>query len=217
MSWPMQRRQGASWETPVCLRILACVRIEASVMSNAWNEIITYLKQARLFDACGLNEGATSQELAQLEQHIGQSLPQELHAFLSEHNGQKSSRLGIYVGCELLSTESICQQWNTWRSIDEPAMNEDCAEFMSSNPSGAIKPMYTNRCWVPLTHDHGGNHIGLDFDPGPNGVRGQVIAYGRDEDEKQLLANSFKEFLPVLVANVRDGDWSFADELRGRA
>lgn len=186
-------------------------------MVNAWNEIIAHLKQERLFDSCDLNEGATSAELAHLEQHIGQSLPQELHAFLSEHNGQKrSAKLGIYVGRELLSTESICQQWDTWRSIDEPAMNDDCADFMSSEPPGAVKPMYTNRCWIPLTHDYGGNHIGLDFDPGPNGVVGQVIAYGRDEDEKRLLANSFKEFLPILLATVRDEDWSFADELRGQ-
>ena len=73
-------------------------------MINAWNEIIAHLKQERLFDSCDLNEGATSAELAQLEQHIGQSLPQELHTFLSEHNGQKrSAKLGIYVGRELLS------------------------------------------------------------------------------------------------------------------
>lgn len=93
-------------------------------------------------------------------------------------------------------------------------MNADCAEFMSSDPPGAVKPMDTNRSWIPLTREHGGNHIDLDFDPGPDGVVGQVIAYGRDEDEKRLLANSFREFLPLLVVTVRDEDWSFAHALR---
>lgn len=186
-------------------------------MVDAWNEIIAHLKQKRLFDACDLNPGATSAEFAQLEQHIGQSLPKELFAFLSEHNGQKqSAKLGAYVGRELLSIEGICKQWDVWRSIDEAAMNDDCAEFMSSNPPGAVKAMYTNRRWIPLTHDYGGNHIGLDFDPGPIGTVGQVIAYGRDEDEKQLLANSFGEFLPIMVAAVREEDWSFADDLRAQ-
>ena len=73
-------------------------------------------------------------------------------------------------------------------------MNDDCADMMSSDPPGVVKPVYTNRHWIPLTHDHGGNHVGLDFDPDDEGTPGQVIAYGRDEDEKQLLATSFEAF-----------------------
>jgi cell wall assembly regulator SMI1 len=184
-------------------------------MSEGWTEIIDVLRREKLLVACKLNEAATPEEIAALEAHVGQSLPTSLKAFLSAHNGQAANaKLGLYAGREVLSTKSIALQWDTWRSIDETAMNADCAEFMTSEPPGTIKPMYTNRCWIPLTHDYAGNHVGLDFDPDTGGRRGQVIAYGRDEDQKLLLAPSFEEFLPILIAEIRAADWSFADEAR---
>lgn len=61
-------------------------------MVDAWNEIRVHLQRERLLDACDLNAGATSAELAHVAQHIGQSLPQEVCEFLSEHNGQKTAR-----------------------------------------------------------------------------------------------------------------------------
>lgn len=186
-------------------------------MSVEWVEIIDILRRERLLDSCMLNPGATANELAELEEHIQQTLPPALRVFLSEHNGQRANApLGLYLGREFLSTDGIRLQWDTWRLIDEADMNADCAEFMSSEPPGTIKPMYTNRSWIPLTHDYGGNHVGLDFDPDTGGVAGQIIAYGRDEDQKRLLASSFNEFLPLMVAELRDADWSFANKLRGR-
>ena len=75
--------------------------------------------------------------------------------------------------------EEIAGEWDNWRSIDETAMNEDCADFMDSAPKGVIKPKYTNPLWIALTHDGGGNHAGLDFDPDANRRPGQVIVFGR--------------------------------------
>jgi cell wall assembly regulator SMI1 len=168
-----------------------------------------------VLDACKLSPGATPDELVALETHLGLALPVSLKGFLADHNGQaKDAKLGLHLGRMFLSTEGIRAQWDNWRSIDEDAMNEDCAEFMSSQPEGTIKTMYTNPLWIPLTHDFGGNHVGLDFDPDVRGTRGQVIAFGRDEDQKQLLAGSFDEFLPRFVAELRGADWTFADKFR---
>lgn len=36
-------------------------------------------------------------------------------------------------------------------------MNADCADFMPSRPEGYVKPLYTNRLWIPLTTDGSGN------------------------------------------------------------
>lgn len=68
--------------------------------------------------------------------------------------------------------------------------------------------MYTNPKWIPLTHDGGGNHIGLDFDPGALGTPGQVIRFGRDEDDKVLLAPSFSVFLDQLVTALQTATWN---------
>jgi cell wall assembly regulator SMI1 len=184
-------------------------------MKSAWREITEILRRERLLAAARINPGATRQELQDLETHLGLGLPESLKSFLTEHNGQSDdAKVGAYVGSQLLSTKGIRAQWDNWRSIDEEDMNADCAEFMSSKPEGFIKPLYCNRHWIPLTHDDGGNHVGLDFDPDLKGTRGQVIVFGRDEDEKALFASSFDDFLTTLVTKLRSADWSFAESER---
>jgi len=46
-----------------------------------------------------------------------------------------------------------------------------------------------------LISDLGGNYIGIDLDPDTNGIKGQVIIFGRDEEDMIVLANSWDEFL----------------------
>ncbi len=65
----------------------------------------------------------------------------------------------------------------------------------TSTPEGAIKKKYYHIKWIPLISDYGGNYIGIDLDPDTNGTKGQVIIFGRDEEDMLVLANSWDEFL----------------------
>nr|WP_315595326.1 SMI1/KNR4 family protein [uncultured Cupriavidus sp.] len=60
---------------------------------------------------------------------------------------------------------------------------------------------------IPLTTD-GGNHVGLDYDPDTNGTIGQVITFGRDEDTKRVIANSFEHFVSLLISAVATARWN---------
>lgn len=175
-------------------------------MHAQWTRIRDRLQQLGCLDNMALLPGASAADLAALEQHLGASLPASLKDFLSVHNGQAG--FGLMRGESLLSTTGIRQAWDNWRSIDEAEMNEDCAEFMGSDPAGAIKPLYCNPAWIPLTHDGGGNHVGLDFDPDRAGTAGQVIAFGRDEDVKRLLADSFEPFVEECIAWLERAVWN---------
>jgi cell wall assembly regulator SMI1 len=176
--------------------------------NNFWSELEEKLLSLDCIEALKINEGASASELTKLEEHLGVDLPDEVKKFLSIHNGQSDDGAGIVFGEQILSTESIRRCWDDWRSIDEEEMNEDCAEFMESSPIGYIKPMYTNRKWIPLTHDWGGNHIGIDFDPDEKGSVGQIIAFGRDEDTKRLIASSFAEFITKLTSSLSEAKWT---------
>nr|WP_305955588.1 SMI1/KNR4 family protein [Pseudomonas sp. R2-60-08W] len=46
-----------------------------------------------------------------------------------------------------------------------------------------------------VAYDYGGNHLGVDLDPGEYGVSGQVINFGSDEEEKFVLASSVGTFM----------------------
>ena len=113
-------------------------------MSTQWAEIIEILRRESLLSAAMLNSGASSEELAALEKHVGETSPTSLHQFLSEHNGQSSeAKFWIYTGGQVLSTHGIRAQWDKWQGIDSELMNADCAEFMSSKPEGVIKSRCT--------------------------------------------------------------------------
>jgi cell wall assembly regulator SMI1 len=65
----------------------------------------------------------------------------------------------------------------------------------TSFPEGAIKKNYFNPNWIPIIFDNLGNYIGLDLDPDVNGKFGQVIVFGRDEEEMFVIGDSFEKFL----------------------
>jgi cell wall assembly regulator SMI1 len=175
-------------------------------MKEFWTRIEQRIKELDCWNEMALQSGASESDLSDLERHLGVALPNSVREFLAVHNGQEG--FGLIFGQEFLSTSRMRQEWDNWRSIDETEMNDNCSEFMESNPEGVIKPMYCNRAWIPLTHDGGGNHIGIDFDPDSRGKVGQVIAFGRDEDTKRLLAGSFEEFLESFESWLAKAKWN---------
>lgn len=168
-------------------------------VKDSWEVIKQKLSQLGCLDKLDLNSGCSQPEIEVLEQHIGVELPAELKEFLSVHNGQFFRGLGLFFESQFLSTSDIAQRWDSWRELDEEEMNEDCADYMQSNPEGYIKPLYINKSWIPLTFDWAGNHIGIDFDPDTKGVPGQIIAFGRDEDTKLLIAKNFSDFILKFI------------------
>ena len=176
-------------------------------LTKHWIAIERALSSIGCSHALTLNPGATTPTIEKLESHTEIQLPESARDMLLGHDGQASGP-GLIYGYRYLSVTEIVANWDNWRSIDEPAMNDDCAESMSSSPQGYIKPLYTNRRWIPLAHDGGGNHIGLDFDPDVNGSPGQVIRFGRDEDEKTLLASNYGDFLDRLARDLGQARWN---------
>ncbi|GAA5957010.1 hypothetical protein JCM21900_001754 [Sporobolomyces salmonicolor] len=111
---------------------------------------------------------------------------------------------------------------------------EDGAEMgMGSFPDGWVRKRYTHPGWLPLLTDRCGNYIGVDLDPPPPnpssasdpsssalgrrqqtyGQPGQVIAFGREIDEKVVLfpgdgAGGWARFLAAFVEDVEKGEFA---------
>ena len=180
-------------------------------MHPSWNAIHALLEGqggTALFD---LNPPASASSIRALEEHIGVSLPLSLRDLLVLHDGQgRGHRCGLFFGDEFLSVEGIRAHWDNWKSLEDEGLNAQFADQMSSKPPGAVKPLYHNPKWIPFTHDGGGNHSGVDFDPAAQGHAGQVIAFGRDLDEKCLLAGSFDGFLERFHQHLLTVPWSLS-------
>lgn len=82
----------------------------------------------------------------------------------------------------------------------------------SSCPKDKIKKKYFHYKWLPIFHDFGGNFIGIDLDPDINGVKGQIIIFGRDEEKMIVLADSFDEFLDLSIKEMNDNPKQFTSE-----
>lgn len=70
---------------------------------------------------------------------------------------------------------------------------------LTSTPTGAIKLKYFHVKWLPIFSDGGGNFIGLDLDPDTNGVKNQVIVFGRDEEDMYVVADDLDRFFDRCI------------------
>ncbi len=104
----------------------------------------------------------------------------------------------LLAGLEIYSIDEMFEEWKSWREFDDDD-NLNNADYYSSMPIGAVKCRYTNSKWIPLAHDYASNYIGVDLDPDENGLIGQIINFGRDENNKRVISNSIKELLQLLV------------------
>ncbi|KAI0120197.1 putative 1,3-beta-glucan protein [Nemania sp. FL0031] len=94
-------------------------------------------------------------------------------------------------------------QKSSWR--------QDLQARQDSVPAGAIQRAYAHPAWIPLVRDWGGNNLAVDLAPGPTGIWGQIILFGRDYDTKYVVARSWAAFLAILADDLNSGKW-FVDE-----
>jgi cell wall assembly regulator SMI1 len=126
---------------------------------------------------------------------FGFQLPAVVRESYLEVDGQEAESAsgyseGLFFGLTLLPLEDVLDEWRLWREVDEDAntgANPRLLEAMRSLPDQWVRHEYSCRGWLPLATDRAGNYLGVDVDPGKNGVAGQVIVFGRDFDTKVVL------------------------------
>ena len=131
----------------------------------------------------------------------GLTIPEDWRESLLIHDGQEETT-GAIIGEPLDSLEEVQRSLLSNREIMRSEMDRDVHydwdEPCSSYPEEAIRCQHWNANWIPLG-DWDSNCWGIDMDPGPTGVMGQIIDFGRDIEEKYVLAVSLAQFLEDLV------------------
>jgi cell wall assembly regulator SMI1 len=151
-----------------------------------------------------LRPGATDAELDALETATGLKLPESFRTLYRWHDGQDWS-VGFALGLHFLPLKQVGREWEMWEDIGQshPEMNAEIPS--TSHPAGAVRDAYTTPGWLGFLADGGGNSVGLDFNPGPSGTPGQVITFGRDEEQKFVLADSLDAFLREYLHRLEAG------------
>lgn len=152
-----------------------------------------------------LAAGCSAADLAEFEQNSGLSLPQELKDMYFIHNGEQCEETetsGVFFGLFFMSLREAYREWRENADLIETETQGGMLQLSRrciSYPEQAIREIYLDLGWIPVMKDFGSNYIGLDMNPGVMGWPGQVINFGRDEDEKFVIADSWKEFLILLI------------------
>jgi cell wall assembly regulator SMI1 len=158
-----------------------------------------------------LRPGATQQQISSFETTSGVRLPDDVRQSFLIHDGQRDKPYpGAIVGAPYDQLDCIEGSIRFHRQMCEKYEASDADhEFdtrCTSYPLDAIQ----RRCFstrLIAIGDWDGNCIGIDLDPGPNGVSGQVINFGRDLDEwRFVLALSWAHFLEDIADELEAGN-----------
>jgi cell wall assembly regulator SMI1 len=136
------------------------------------------------------SEGASDEQIDEVEKLIKRTLPDDFKLFLKNINGQHSDKLYLLPDQALLfSCEEIISEYKGLTDFFE-----DTIEFYNKYQyNDKIRCSVWSESRVPIA-GRDGYYLFLDFDPGPNGTIGQVI-FLINECDLVVLASSFKNFL----------------------
>lgn len=153
-----------------------------------------------------LNPPATEADISRLETTTGLIIPDELKQLYRLHNGE-SGNAGLFFGLPFISIDEALAEWKALEGLAGSTASMD--SNIISVPANHIKEQYINTRYIPISKDYGGNYIGIDLDPGPDGVSGQVINFGRDEDTRFVIAPSLAGFMDFILHNIKNGNYRF--------
>lgn len=188
--------------------------MEASVAAN-WLRLERALSTIAP-PGVALAPGASESALVAFENATALTLPSDAREFFRQHDGQTSTKAGLACGfffVSLSEAQKLLSDWATTRAKLGDGIKE-LDRACSSTPPKAIQRKYSCAGWVPLARDHEGNAIGIDVAPGPTGTVGQIINFGRDEEDKFVLFASVNELLDWLAIELEAGRIAY-DEVDG--
>lgn len=176
---------------------------------KSWQRIENWLTQNLPEVVATLNAGASEAEIQAFENDFDLVLPDDVKESWRIHDGQQPHKSpGAIIGQPLDSLATIKSNLCFWRQLDLEEENSDhdsgLGSQCTSTPIDAIRSSYTSPGWISLG-DWDGNCYGIDLNPEPNGVRGQVINFGRDEENKFVLALSWAHFLEDVADELEAG------------
>ncbi len=183
-------------------------------LKSEWEKYKKWLKKVSPQQFELLNTGADLAQMNLLKKHFAFPLPEEFIQLYSFNNGQKDFpyKGSVFMSMTFLDIPNLIAQYDFWKELSTQELNvgETFGDYYSyekeggtSYPVKAIKIKYINLKWIPIWHDGGGNHIGIDLDPDEKGIYGQVINFGRDQRKKFVIANSLSLFFKLINSKIK--------------
>ena len=169
-------------------------------MKTKWDTIIEWMEENNEDVISTFKNGATTEDIAALENLIGKPLPESFKEFYAIHNGQDTGSVFNSAIIEpdsegLMDIERITAEWKMFESVEKEYYTEVAAEDVEEG----VKPLFWNKLWVPIISDGIGNNYCLDLDPDTNGQVGQIIFRDHEGPVYHIVASSFEEWVDDYI------------------
>ncbi len=155
-----------------------------------------------------LNPPASDEEIKELKDTLGLTLPSDLICLLKIHNGQKGNSAWLFDSQEFLSTHGIINAWNNWNTF----FQTDTFPKNKANSDLGIKDDWWNKKWIPFCSPGSGDHYCIDLDPTKMGKSAQIITLWHDYDERELVSLSLKDWFNDYIEQLFSGDFFYSKE-----
>ena len=144
-----------------------------------------------------LNIPATEAMLEGLEEVAGTNLPKEFKNLYLLYNGEAEGKMyGSMLGMKWMDIDSINSQIE---QIKEKKIN------IKDDNMRILKVGEYKKEWIPFAEDFQGKYLALDLNPDVNGQYGQVIVINTEKNEAYLIADSFDDFLDLVLDKLSNG------------
>jgi cell wall assembly regulator SMI1 len=187
----------------------------AAKARDVWGEYTTWLAEHAPEAFANLAPPASESALDDLEKQLGQALPKPVRELLARNDGErKVDGPSALPGLRFLSCQRVVKEWKMWASLRaSEAAHLDEHDAAAANLDPGVRPVYTHPAWIPLFQDGDrSDYFGLDLAPARGGKKGQLINFGRDEDQHFIAAPDLDAFLAFWLAEVRAGRCAAHDQ-----
>lgn len=142
-------------------------------------------------ETLNLQAGASEEDLLQIEEIIGVTLPEEVKSFYRVYNGQVWD-IGVNSFVRNLTLSPASEIIENWLFLQEEFDPDDGLELDAEK---GVKPLLWNSKWVPIAANGAGDYLCIDTDPSKAGVAGQVLYFWHDWGNRAVEAKSLFEFI----------------------
>lgn len=178
-------------------------------MLDDWGRYIEWLYRNATRAHANLNGPANELEIASLEQAIGQTLPVSLRTLLATNDGERNSKTSaVMPGLHFLSSRDIAKEWSVWARFrkSETADGLESLDASCRALDAGVRDVYTHPAWIPVFKDGDrSDYLGLDLAPTDSGATGQIINFGRDEENHFIAFPNLEGCIAYFLGEVELG------------
>ena len=180
------------------------------------DELLTWIKQNAPNCITHLNNGATLDDIIEVEKEVEIPIPNDYKEFLLMHDGEEGVNfLAIFGdGNQLLPCSEIISQYKLDQEIgkeiydpkfDNPKVWKNNIKEEIIFVNGPVKPLHFHPKWLPMTCCNGNVFRYFDYDPAPGGLIGQIIEIDPECCRYEVIADNFTDLVGRYLIDLEKG------------